>query len=241
MRQRTIHAIAFFFILVTMAGMFSLYLPKSFAQEEDVVVIPNEAIRLRILANSNSEQDQRIKRIVRDRVNAQITEWVSELTSMEAAREKIITNLDILEATAKEVLEENGVNQKVQIRFGEVDFPTKLYGNFLYPAGKYEAVLITLGEGTGANWWCVLFPPLCFLDFSSGTAVSDGFEDKGKNVSDDTKIDLTTHKEKKNDVTAKSNSDDQSNEQLYVEENEEDVEVKFFLVEFIENIFDLFK
>lgn len=221
--------------------MFSLYLPKSFAQEEDVVVIPNEAIRLRILANSNSEQDQRIKRIVRDRVNAQITEWVSELTSMEAAREKIITNLDILEATAKEVLEENGVNQKVQIRFGEVDFPTKLYGNFLYPAGKYEAVLITLGEGTGANWWCVLFPPLCFLDFSSGTAVSDGFEDKGKNVSDDTKIDLTTHKEKKNDVTAKSNSDDHSNEQLYVEENEEDVEVKFFLVEFIENIFDLFK
>ena len=160
---------------------------------------------------------------------------------MEAAREKIITNLDILEATAKEVLEENGVNQKVQIRFGEVDFPTKLYGNFLYPAGKYEAVLITLGEGTGANWWCVLFPPLCFLDFSSGTAVSDGFEDKGKNVSDDTKIDLTTHKEKKNDVTAKSNSDDQSNEQLYVEENEEDVEVKLFLVEFIENIFDLFK
>ncbi|NWN96519.1 MAG: stage II sporulation protein R [Bacillus sp. (in: Bacteria)] len=241
MRQKSIHAIAFFFILVTMASMFSLYLPKSFAQEEDVVVIPNEAIRLRILANSNSEQDQEIKRIVRDRVNAQITEWVSELTSMEAAREKIITNLDILEATAKEVLEENGVNQKVQIRFGEVDFPTKLYGNFLYPAGKYEAVLITLGEGTGANWWCVLFPPLCFLDFSSGTAVSDGFEDKGKNVSDDTKIDLTTHKEKKNDVTAKSNSDDQSNEQLYVEENEEDVEVKFFLVEFIENIFDLFK
>ncbi|WP_270578242.1 stage II sporulation protein R [Caldibacillus thermoamylovorans] len=241
MRQKSIHAIAFFFILVTIASMFSLYLPKSFAQEEDVVVIPNEAIRLRILANSNSEQDQEIKRIVRDRVNAQITEWVSDLTSMEAAREKIITNLDILEATAKEVLEENGVNQKVQIRFGKVDFPTKLYGNFLYPAGKYEAVLITLGEGTGANWWCVLFPPLCFLDFSSGTAVSDGFEDKGKNVSDDTKIDLTTHKEKKNDVTAKSNSDDQSNEQLYVEENEEDVEVKFFLVEFIENIFDLFK
>lgn len=197
MRQKSIHAIAFFFILVTMASMFSLYLPKSFAQEEDVVVIPNEAIRLRILANSNSEQDQEIKRIVRDRVNAQITEWVSTLTSMEAAREKIIANLDILEATAKEVLEENGVNQKVQIDFGEVDFPTKLYGNFLYPAGKYEAVLITLGEGTGANWWCVLFPPLCFLDFSSGTAVSDGFEDKGKNVSDDTKIDLTTHKEKK--------------------------------------------
>jgi len=239
MRQKTAHVIAFFFVLVTMASMFSLYLPKSYAQEEDVVVIPNEAIRLRILANSNSEQDQEIKRTVRNRVNAQITEWVRDLTSIEAAREKIIANLDTLETTAKEVLEEKGVNQKVQIRFGEVDFPTKLYGHFLYPAGKYEAVLITLGEGAGANWWCVLFPPLCFLDFSSGTAVSEEVDDKEINGSDDTKIDQTTYKE--TDVTAKSNSDDDSNEQLYVEENEEDVEVKFFLVEFIENIIDLFK
>ena len=52
-----------------------------------------------------------------------------------------------------------------------VKFPTKVYGNFIYPAGEYEAVLITIGEGEGANWWCVLFPPMCFLDFSSGTAV----------------------------------------------------------------------
>ncbi|MEH7280107.1 stage II sporulation protein R, partial [Bacillus toyonensis] len=52
-----------------------------------------------------------------------------------------------------------------------VKFPTKVYGNFIYPAGEYEAVLITIGKGEGANWWCVLFPPMCFLDFSSGTAV----------------------------------------------------------------------
>ena len=64
------------------------------------------------------------------------------------------------------------------MEFGKVQFPTKLYGEFLYPAGEYQAILITLGEGTGANWWCVLYPPLCFLDFSNGVAVqSDGFED----------------------------------------------------------------
>lgn len=224
MRQKMIHAIAFFFILVTIASMFSLYIPKSFAEEENVEVIPNDAIRLRILANSNSEHDQEIKRMVRDRVNAQITEWVSELTSLEAARETIAGNLDELEQIAKDVLKENGVNQSVKIEFGKVDFPTKLYGNFLYPAGQYEAVLITLGEGSGANWWCVLFPPLCFLDFSSGSAVSDGFEEKdsGKGA------EVTTANAK------------QSGENVYVED-QDDVEVKFFLVELIDRILVLFK
>ena len=63
-------------------------------------------------------------------------------------------------------------NQSVNVDFGQAEFPTKLYGQYLYPAGDYEAMIITLGEGEGANWWCVLFPPLCFLDFSNGTAVS---------------------------------------------------------------------
>ena len=66
----------------------------------------------------------------------------------------------------------------MNVKFGKVQFPTKLYGQFLYPAGEYQAILITLGSGEGANWWCVLYPPLCFLDFSNGVAVSDGFEEK---------------------------------------------------------------
>lgn len=206
--------------------MFSLYIPKSFAEEEDVEVIPNEAIRLRILANSNSEHDQEIKRMVRDHVNAQITEWVNELTSLEAARETIISNLDELEQIAKDVLKENGVNQSVEIEFGKVDFPTKLYGNFLYPAGKYEAVLITLGEGSGANWWCVLFPPLCFLDFSSGSAVSDGFEEEGS--------------DKGTEVVSANAKQSGEKEKVYVEDND-DVEVKFFLVELVDRILELFK
>lgn len=226
MRQKMIHSITFFFILVTIASMFSLYIPKSFAEEEDVEVIPNEAIRLRILANSNSEHDQEIKRMVRDHVNAQITEWVNELTSLEAARETIISNLDELEQIAKDVLKENGVNQSVEIEFGKVDFPTKLYGNFLYPAGKYEAVLITLGEGSGANWWCVLFPPLCFLDFSSGSAVSDGFEEEGS--------------DKGTEVVSANAKQSGEKEKVYVEDND-DVEVKFFLVELVDRILELFK
>lgn len=104
-------------------------------------------------------------------MNEQITEWVKDLTSVTVARKTIKENLPALETIAKEVLKEEGVNESVHVKFGKVEFPTKLYGQFLYPAGEYEAVLITLGKGEGANWWCVLFPPLCFLDFSNGEAV----------------------------------------------------------------------
>ncbi|WP_028400644.1 stage II sporulation protein R [Ectobacillus panaciterrae] len=135
-------------------------------------VIPNEAIRLRILANSDSEKDQALKRKVRDQVKAQIDTWVADLTSIDDARLIIQSRIPELEQTVAQVLKEEGSKQSYKVEFGKhIKFPTKLYGNFLYPAGEYEAVLVTLGKGEGANWWCVLFPPLCFLDFSSGTAV----------------------------------------------------------------------
>ena len=119
-----------------------------------------------------------MKRLVRDEVNAEITEWVSHLTSKQEAKKVIKEGLPELEQIAQNVLKQENIQQSVEVEFGKVDFPTKLYGNFLYPAGEYEAILITLGEGTGANWWCVLFPPLCFLDFSNGVAVSEGFDEE---------------------------------------------------------------
>ena len=104
---------------------------------------------------------------------------MAELTSLEDAREVIVSHLDEIQATAEAIIAKEGLNQTVKVEFGQAEFPTKLYGQYLYPAGDYEAVIITLGEGDGANWWCVLFPPLCFLDFSNGTAVSQSpFEEE---------------------------------------------------------------
>ncbi|WAA09651.1 stage II sporulation protein R [Fervidibacillus albus] len=215
---------AFFFIVVTIATSFSLYIPKSFAANEEVITIPKEAIRLRILANSNSEQDQRIKREIRDLVNEQITEWVDDLTSLEEAREVIIEHLDEIEDLSTSVLEREKVKQNVQVDFGKVAFPTKLYGQFLYPAGTYEAVLITIGEGNGANWWCVLFPPLCFLDFSSSSAIQD----------DPDESESSTEQHASGTKTTKKDAH-------FVEETEEEPEVKFFLIEIIEKIISFFK
>ncbi|MES1050131.1 stage II sporulation protein R [Bacillus thuringiensis] len=135
-------------------------------------VIPKEAVRLRILANSDSDKDQALKRKVRDEVKAQINGWVADLTSFEEARKVIQSHIPEIEKTVENTLKREGSKDSFQVKFSKnVKFPTKVYGNFIYPAGEYEAVLITIGEGEGANWWCVLFPPMCFLDFSSGTAV----------------------------------------------------------------------
>ncbi|KWW20934.1 hypothetical protein AS888_14990 [Peribacillus simplex] len=171
--MKTKHLAIIYLVILTIGTIVSIYMPKAeVVGAEETKVIPDEAIRLRILANSDEEKDQAVKRLIRDEVNKDITKWVQELTSLDEARDVITSHLPDIQAKAEAVVKENGLEQSVKVDFGQAEFPTKLYGQYLYPAGEYEAVIITLGEGEGANWWCVLFPPLCFLDFSNGTAVS---------------------------------------------------------------------
>ena len=139
----------------------------------NIVTIPQEAIRLRILANSDSPVDQWLKRQIRDQVNAEITTWVTELENIDNAREVIEGQLEKIEIIVQQELDKIGSKDLFTVQFNSVQFPTKLYGNVVYPAGMYEAVLITIGEGKGENWWCVLFPPLCFIDFANGDAVEE--------------------------------------------------------------------
>lgn len=239
-------------------------MPKNEAMADEPLVIPNEAIRLRILANSDNESDQAIKRLVRDAVNAEITKWVAELTSVDEARKLIRSRLPEIQKIAEAVVEREQSTQSVKAEFGKVDFPTKLYGQFLYPAGEYEAILITLGEGDGANWWCVLFPPLCFLDFSNGVAVSDGFEGEKEAVTNnaDTEVEVakkieTEAEEKaeiKSETTLETNPEtiegtekekaepvkeeiEEEEPPVYVEEDEKPVEVKFFIKELWDSLF----
>lgn len=127
-------------------------------------VIPAESIRLRILANSDSPADQWIKREVRDAVIAKMNGWVQEPDSLEAARAIVREHLPELEAVVGETLRQNGFDYTYRAELGIVPFPTKMYGNQVYPAGDYEALRISIGAAEGQNWWCVLFPPLCFVD-----------------------------------------------------------------------------
>jgi len=219
--------VQFYIILLSLGTILSLYMPKTEVIADEPLIIPNEAIRLRILANSDSKEDQDLKRLVRDAVNEEITKWVEELTSVEEARNVIRNRLPEIQKIAEKTVNNEKSTQTVQADFGKVNFPTKLYGQFLYPAGEYEAILITLGEGKGANWWCVLFPPLCFLDFSNGVAVSDGFEEK------ETKLSRTDVKENttKNTFSEKEKQSDKEKTPIFIEEEEQKVKVKFFIVE----------
>ena len=144
------------------------------AQQMDAAVaggqIPQEAIRLRILANSDNPADQVVKRLVRDEIVKAMNGWVKAPQTIEEARQTIIAHMPEIERITAQVLESRGFNYGSSAELGMVPFPTKMYGNEVYPAGDYEALRITLGEGGGQNWWCVLFPPLCFIDAVSGEA-----------------------------------------------------------------------
>ncbi|WP_415783384.1 stage II sporulation protein R [Lederbergia lenta] len=248
--------IAWLYIFVLVIGtVISVVTPKQeIASADEAVVIPEEAIRLRILANSDSEQDQEVKRAIRDAVNVEITNWVQDLTSIDTARDVITSQLQEVEEIARQELAQMGLDYSVKVEFGDVEFPAKLYGQFLYPAGTYEAILITLGEGSGANWWCVLFPPLCFLDFSNGLAVGPGFDDSEESVetkdTEETK-DIGDAKEEKGKIeTGQPNVDKESDtvekpkktqteEQSapLVVDDEQKVEVRFFLSDLLAKIF----
>ncbi len=113
-------------------------------------------VRLHIVAESNSYDDQKVKLEIRDRI-------LSEMKNFESADE-IRENLALFENTANQVLEEKGFPYRAKAEYGRFDFPTKNYDNFSLPKGEYNAVKISLGKAEGENWWCVLFPPLCMVD-----------------------------------------------------------------------------
>lgn len=139
------------------------------------VSIPQESIRLRILANSDGTGDQLVKRQIRDQVVEQINQWVAGLEdpqSLEQARALIQSHLPELNDLVGGELAQRGIDYSYTVELGTVPFPTKMYGGRVYPAGEYEALRVTLGAGKGQNWWCVLFPPLCFIDAGSGDAAT---------------------------------------------------------------------
>ena len=152
-------------ILLAMLGFYFLSMKGS------ALIIPNEAIRLRVLANSNSKEDQELKWKVRDELQLYMYELLKDTKGIDQAREKIKQNLDQIEDCVNRTLQKYDSAIKFQVDFGLNYFPDKEYKGVVYPAGEYESVLVTLGEGNGNNWWCVLFPPLCLMEAEESDTV----------------------------------------------------------------------
>ena len=141
--------------------------------------------RLHILANSDSKEDQELKLKVRD----EIINHMNSLTKNINNKKEIINicnnHINDFEKIAQKVITENGYNYDVNVFIGNFLFPTKNYGNISLPAGKYDALRIEIGNATGQNWWCSLFPPLCFVDISSGVINSEGEDYLKENLSEE--------------------------------------------------------
>lgn len=142
----------------------------SLGQQEE---LGRKVIRLHVIANSDSPEDQALKLRVRDRVLARAQEILEQSADMEQAEQALTAALPELTREARETLAAEGCAQPVQARLEPAEFPTKDYDGFSLPAGKYLALRVIIGEGRGQNWWCVVFPPLC-------TAVACQWQDAGR-------------------------------------------------------------
>ncbi len=131
---------------------------------KDKVIIPKEAIRFRVIANSNSNIDQKEKKKIAKQLSLDITEVLSKTNSIEDARKKLQSNLGNFENTVNDIVENENYQTTVNIDYGNHYFPEKTYKGINYEEGEYESLVVTLGEGKGKNFWCVLFPPLCLLE-----------------------------------------------------------------------------
>ena len=120
-----------------------------------------ELIRLHVVADSDSQEDQALKLQVRDAVLLSIREGMAQAGDAQAARDYLLENLPKIQAAAKDCLQRLGCDDSVSVTLCQEDFPRRLYDTFALPAGIYEALRVTIGEGRGHNWWCVAFPSLC--------------------------------------------------------------------------------
>ena len=125
--------------------------------------LASKVIRLHIIANSNSVVDQSVKLKVRDNVIKEISPLLAKSSSIAESREIIKNNINFIETIANNTLSEHS-NNTATATLTSSNFPIKKYSGISFPAGEYEALKITIGEGTGENWWCVMFPPLCFTN-----------------------------------------------------------------------------
>ncbi len=155
--------------------------------------IAHEILRFHVVANSDSIEDQEIKLIIKDELTSALKPTLEHAKNMDEARVIIKDNLSKLEQIANETLIKNGYGYTASASLEKGYFPLKVYGDLSLPPGEYEAIRIELGTARGQNWWCIMFPPLCFVD-STYSVVPDSSKQQLKNVLTEEEYDLIFQK-----------------------------------------------
>lgn len=147
--------------------------------------IANSVFRLHVIANSDSKEDQDLKYKVRDNLLDYMNSICKNCESKEEAISIVEKNKTTFEQIAMDTIKEQGYSYPVKINIGNFEFPTKTYGDISLPAGYYDALRVEIGEAKGQNWWCVMFPPLCFVDITSGVVPDESKELMENNLSEE--------------------------------------------------------
>ena len=147
--------------------------------------IQNSVFRLHVIANSDSKEDQNLKYKVRDALIEYMNSISKNVSSKEEAIRIANENKDKFYDIAKKVVSDNGFNYNINIEIGNFSFPTKTYGDISLPSGYYDALRVEIGEASGQNWWCVMFPSLCFVDISEGIVPEESKKDLKSNMEEE--------------------------------------------------------
>lgn len=168
-------------VIISLLFLYTLLSAFSYANTVSKDLSEN-VFRLHVLANSDSEEDQQLKLKVRDALLSYMNTLSSNCNTKEEAIQIATQHQNEFQTIAENVIVENGYNYPVQIKINNFYFPTKSYGDISLPAGYYDALRVEIGNAKGKNWWCVMFPSLCFIDISSGIVDSEGKEKLENNL-----------------------------------------------------------
>ena len=147
--------------------------------------LQNSVFRLHVIANSDSKEDQNLKYIVRDKIIEYMKTICQNCTSKEETIKVVSEHLDDFTQIANQTIQDNGFSYNATVSLGNFEFPTKTYGDISFPSGYYDALKIKLGNSDGQNWWCVLYPSLCFVDVTSGIVPEESKEELQSTLNDE--------------------------------------------------------
>lgn len=220
-------------IIIIIGFILTFFSEISIATEvNDQESIAGKIIRFHVIANSDEQKDQDLKLQVKNKVLSKLYPILQKSGSINQSRNILIKESNNIKKQAEAVIKENGFNYSVKVMLSYENFPIKSYGNITLPQGKYEAFRIIIGNGKGKNWWCVMFPPLCFIDITKGQISIEKTEEVMKGV-------LTDKEFKAVDSICKPIEKIANNSILNTNKiNGKKIIVKFKLLEVIEKIFE---
>ena len=164
--------------------------------------ISEKIIRFHVLANSDTKDDQELKLKVKDEIIKFIQPKLSESKSIEESREILLKNDEEIKKIADKIIKDNGYSYEVKTELQKENFPVKQYGDIVLPQGEYEAYRVLIGDYKGQNWWCVMFPPLCFVDVTKGQIENEKTKEELESVLDKNEMEMVC--DNKDNIKVKS-------------------------------------